>query len=146
MMHVMTNFGSNSCFDLQWTRLSSSNLFSMAQPAVYHSAVPSIATLHPNLPQSLIQCLHLDQEIAQGDIQQNQLVEESEHVAAALSSIHANGQSHLLAYFHALTRPYIGYELAVTCDVKATAINRAVTLRNTRLYNYLYIWGCILIN
>jgi hypothetical protein len=39
-----------------WTRLSSTNLFSMAQPAVYHSAVPSIATLHPNLPQSLSSC------------------------------------------------------------------------------------------
>jgi len=118
----------------------------MAQPAVYHSAVPSIATIHPNLPQNLIQSLHLDQEIAQGDIQQNQLVEESEHVAAALSSIHANGQSHLLAYFHSLTGTYIGYEPTVTYDVKATAINRAVVLRNTRLYIYLYMWGCILIN
>ena len=123
-----------------------SNLFSMAQPAVYHSAVPSIATLHPNLPQGLIQSLHLDQEIAQGDIQQNQLVQESEHVAAALSSIHANGQSHLLAYFHALTDTYIGHEPAVTYDVKATAINRTVTLHNTRLYIYLYMWGRILIN
>jgi hypothetical protein len=118
----------------------------MAQPAVYHSAVPSIATLHPNLPQSLIQSLHLDQEIAQGDIQQNQLAEQSEHVAAALSSIHANGESRLLAYLLVFTGPYIGYEPAVTHDVKATAINRAVTLRNTRLRIYFYMWRHILIN
>ena len=110
----------------------------MAQPAVYHSAIPSIATLHPNLPQSLIQGLHLDHEIVQGDIQQNQLVEESQHVAAALSSIHANGELRLLADLCVLTSTHIGYEPAVTDDVKATAINRAVTIRNTRSHILLH--------
>jgi hypothetical protein len=106
----------------------------MAQPAVYHSAIPSISTLHPNLPQGLIQSLHLDQDIVQGNTQQNQLVEESQHVAAALSSIHTNGESGLLADLHVLTSIHIGYEPTVTDDVKAAVINHAVMLHNTCLH------------
>ena len=147
MMHMMTSFDSN-CLEL-------------ASPIIYHHPISltwdsQLYTIPP-FPVSLpfIQTFHrvsfkvsilirkLRREISSKTNWWN-----SQNMLLLLFPQSTPMVSHVFLHIYLCSLPHIhiDYEPTVTLDVKAMVINRTVTLCNTRLHIYFYMWRHILIN
>ncbi|KAF8492668.1 hypothetical protein JB92DRAFT_3147430 [Gautieria morchelliformis] len=86
----------------------------MAQPQqqTYPCDIPSISNFHPGIPAHVVNMLHLDENIANGDPIDIRNVEPAEGIVSSLASLQV-------------------HEQAVTDDVVETAKNRAAIIRST---------------